>query len=283
MKCSFGDSPGIIRGALLKYSEEPREERMLNELERLYDLEVTIDNETIGNVSSVLFDDRSWDIDYLIIDVGDWLRERHILLSTQCLKIPDWDNEQIEANVTKKKVEQSPTINLSEPVSEKRLLQLHQYYGWTPFRPGLMPLAPTPIIPVSMIESGATRYKLVKKSKGKEEHPEKTIHLRSSKEILDYSVVSNTEEFGNVEDILFNAMDWKIRYLIIDVSDWFDKEHRLIPVDWIESMKWIEQKITVDVSKEKVENAPEFIYKSEITREDESILYEYYSRSGYWM
>jgi hypothetical protein len=42
-------------------------------------------NGEIGKVKEVYFDDLSWNVPYLIIETGNWLNSRKVLISPQAL------------------------------------------------------------------------------------------------------------------------------------------------------------------------------------------------------
>jgi len=52
---------------------------------------------------------------------------------------------------------------------------------------------------------------------------------------------------------------------------------------WIERVSWTDSKVYVDLSRETIKNAPEYVDSEPVTREYEHRLWEHYKRSAYWL
>ena len=65
-----------------------------------------IDGE-IGKIKEFYFDDETWTIRYLIVDTGNWLSGRKVLLSPEALLSKHWDAEVLPVNLTKEKEPQT--------------------------------------------------------------------------------------------------------------------------------------------------------------------------------
>jgi len=86
----------------------------------------------IGRVKEFYFDDRHWTIRYLVADTGNWLPGRQVLISPYALVAVNTDiyKEQIEIDLTKKQIEDSPSLNSDKPVSRQFEESYYGYYGW---------------------------------------------------------------------------------------------------------------------------------------------------------
>ena len=75
----------------------------------------------IGKVKEFYFDDLTWTVRYLVVETGNWLNGRKVLLSPQALLTPDWKNEVFPINLTKEKIKNSPILILNNrfPASMK--------------------------------------------------------------------------------------------------------------------------------------------------------------------
>src|ERR1700691_814405 len=80
----------------------------------------------IGNVKDFYFDDQHWTIRYLVADTGGWLSDRQVLISPYALVAVNKEEKNIAVDLTKKQIEDSPTLDDNKPVSH----QFEQaYYG----------------------------------------------------------------------------------------------------------------------------------------------------------
>ena len=84
----------------------------------------------IGKVDDFYFDDKSWTIRYLVADTGNWLLGRKVLLSPIAVGKADFSSGRINVKLTKKQVEESPSIDSDKPVSRQHEAYYHDYYGY---------------------------------------------------------------------------------------------------------------------------------------------------------
>ena len=54
-------------------------------------------------------------------------------------------------------------------------------------------------------------------------------HLRSAKELIGYHVRATDNEVGHIVDFMFDDESWEIRYLAVDMSDWWFGKKVLLP------------------------------------------------------
>ena len=80
----------------------------------------------IGKVKEFYFDDRHWTIRYLVAETGNWLADRQVLISPYALAAVNKEAKNIAVDLTKKQIEDSPSLDSDKPVSR----QFEQaYYG----------------------------------------------------------------------------------------------------------------------------------------------------------
>lgn len=230
----------------------------------------------IGKIHEFLFDDHDWVLRYLVVDTGTWLPGRKVLLWPGVLGRPEWSAQALPVALTKSQVEDSPPIRVDEPVSRQKESDLHTYYGWPPYwrqRP-----------PMSGPESGATDAALAaaKAEMAAMEAGSPDPHLRSSREVIGYHIEARDGEIGHVEDLIVNDDDWLIQYLVVDTRNWLPGRKVLVSPTWAEEISWLERKVRVDLSKDTIENSPEFDPTEPVNRSYEERLYDYYGRPKYW-
>ena len=71
----------------------------------------------IGKVTDFLFDDQSWTIGYLVVDVRNWLIRPDVVLAVAAVKEPDWSKKIFRIQLTREQVCDSPVVDSAEPVS----------------------------------------------------------------------------------------------------------------------------------------------------------------------
>ena len=103
---------------------------MLNKAKTLKGYKLhSLDGE-IGKVKEFYFDDHHWTIRYLIADTGNWLTGRQVLISPYALAAVNKEEQYIAINLTKKQIEDSPSLDSDKPVSRQFEESYYGYYGW---------------------------------------------------------------------------------------------------------------------------------------------------------
>ncbi len=244
---------------------------MLRSLRELMGYKLSASDGEIGKLHDFYFDDEMWIIRYLVADTGKWLPGRKILISPLAIDKPDWSASVIPVNLTTEQIEESPDIGQHEPVSRQKEKDLLQYYDWPLYwewEPGGVPPAGGMIPP-----------------QPPEKKPDKTgdPHLRSVHEVIDYGIQATDGNIGHVEDFIGDDQSFIIRYIAVDTRNWLPGGKKvLISPAWIENVEWEQSQVFIDVSREKVENSPEYDPSQPVNREFEVTLYDFYGRPKYW-
>jgi uncharacterized protein YrrD len=227
---------------------------------------------TIGKVKEFYFDDQHWAIRYLVVDTGTWLTDRQVLISPYSMKAVNTEKQSIEINLTKQQIEDSPALDSDKPVSRQFEDAYYGFYGWPLYWGGPEMWGAYPFIvhdPEKLQQSTQN---------------EKTWdpYLRSSQDVTGSHIQATDGELGHVEDFLIDDETWAIRYLIIDTRNWWPGKKALISPKWIERISWLEAKVFVNLARETIKQAPEYMEGSLLTREYEASLHAHYQREKYW-
>ena len=87
----------------------------------------------IGTVSDFLFDDASWLVRWLVVDTGNWLSGRKVLLPPSALGRLYANDRVFAVRLTKQQIKDSPEIDTDRPVSRQMETSVYDYYGWSPY------------------------------------------------------------------------------------------------------------------------------------------------------
>jgi sporulation protein YlmC with PRC-barrel domain len=227
----------------------------------------------IGKVEEFYFDDRHWTIRYLVADTGNWLTGRQVLMSPYALGAVNRDEQDIVIDLTKKQIEDSPSLNSDKPVSRQFEEDYYGYYGWPTYwgGPYMWGSYPYPV-------RDRTQWKTSTQGE-KAWDP----HLRSTHAVTGYHIQADDGEIGHVEDFVIDDETWAIRYLIVGTRNWWPGKRVLISPQWIKRVTWSERKVFVNLSRETIKQSPEYTEESLITRDYEVGLHRHYNRQGYWV
>ena len=235
----------------------------------------------IGKVDEFYFDDETWVIRYLVVNTGDWLPGRLVLVSPIALREADWPSRRLDVALTKKQIEDSPPIDTHKPVSRQHEAIYMGYYGYPYYwgGPNLWGLASYPA-GLAVQREAVTEAEARQARAGKESADS---HLRSTDEVTGYHIEAADGEIGHVADFIIDDKTWAIRYLEVDTRNWWPGKKVLVAPQWVDNVSWPDSKVYVHLSREPIKNSPEYIESMPITRDYENRLYGYYGRPPYWL
>jgi len=226
----------------------------------------------IGKVKEFYFDDRHWAIRYLVADTGNWLVGRQVLISPYALVDVNIEEHHIEINLSKKQIEDSPSLDNDKPVSRQFEESYYGHYGFPVYWDGLYMWGSSP----NIVRDGETWREPTQGEKALDHH------LRSTHEVTGYHIQAADGEIGHLDDFIIDDETWAIRYLIIDTRNWWPEKKVLVSPQWIERVSWTESKIFVNLPLKAIKQSPEYTAEFLLTREYEAILHKHYNRKGYW-
>ena len=106
--------------------------------------------------------------------------------------------------------------------------------------------------------------------------------LRSAHEVRGFPLAATDGDIGHVEDLLVDEDGWFVRYFIVDTGNWLPGRKVLIAPSWVTGIDWIEEKLAVRMTREKVEGSPEYAPEKQIDRRYEHDLHAWYGHAPYW-
>lgn len=245
--------------------------RSFNELKN-YVLEA-IDGE-IGRCKDFLFDDAEWNVRYMVADTRKWFLGRKILISPQFLDEPDGLSKRFPVNLSQQQIKESPPLEMDEPVSRQYESRWTEYYGLPQYWLGFGELGAiyNPMVP-SAEEQESQLKNNIEPAEGQP---------RSAQEVTGYHVQATDGEIGHVEDFFADDQDWTLNYIVVDTRNWLPGRKVLVPPQWANNVSWSERKIFFELSKEKIENSPEYDPVAPPSRKYEDLLCHYYGVPPYW-
>ena len=247
---------------------------MLRNVSRLKGFTIRARDGEMGIVDQFYFDDESFAIRYVVVNAGDWLGGRLVLVSPLALRHVDWQSRLIDVALTKKQVEDSPPIDTHQPVSRQHEALHLEYYGYPYYWAGQSNPAD--------IEAQQEAVAEAIDAQARPQLESADSHLRSTLEVTGYHIEAADGGLGHVKDFIVDDETWAIRYLEVDTQNWWPGKKVLVSPQWINHVSWRESKVYVDLTRETIQNGPEWSETVPVTREYEHRLFDYYARSPYW-
>ena len=89
-------------------------------------------------------------------------------------------------------------------------------------------------------------------------------------------------DIGHVQGMLVEEDTWAIRYIIINTSNWWLGHQVLVAPQWIQAVSWPERRVTVDLKRQAVRDAPAYDSSVPLDRNQELRIFEHYGLGAYW-
>lgn len=223
-----------------------------------------------GKVKNFLFDEETWIIRYLDIDLGNFFIEKRVLIPKEQLGTPEWDNKHFPVKLSVKRIEDSPGLEHDLPVSRKYEAELAKHYEVVPYWPNDMLLYPNR-------ESMFMSNQIIRIPKNMNKEKGVDTSLRSFSEVRGYLIKSPDDSFGHIEDLIIDDLDWQIVYVILDTKNIVPWSRQVVlPIEFIKEISFPDREVRIDLSKETIKNAPEYDPDKIMNYEYERSIYDFY-------
>jgi hypothetical protein len=252
---------------------------MLRDTSELKGLAIRATDGELGTVKEFYFDDSSWAIRYLTVESGGWLSGKEVLISPYSILGTDWDKREVDVALTKKQVENSPSVDTHLPVSRQHEVAYLGYYGYPYYWDGPYLWGP------GYFPSGLAFPTIasLENRTGKRQKESNDTHLRSTNEVAGYHIEAADGDIGHVQGFILDEEAWAIRYVVISTTNWWPGKKVLVSPAWMKKVSWGESKLYTGLTREAIKGAPEYIESRKISREFENDLHLHYGQPPYWL
>jgi len=225
---------------------------MLQSIKQLHGDKLGTSDGEIGHVKDFYFDDQNWAVRYVIADTGSWLPGRQVLLSPHAFGSLHQAGKLLLVNLTRKQIEDSPSIEPHKPVSRQYDEEYYQYYGWPYYWEGSglwgmsgFPIAEVPPKPLPSKPAAAS-----------DRSPERSdAHLRSTQAVNGYHLQTSDGTIGHICDFMMDDQSWAIRQLVIKTGHRFSGKEVQVPTSQVDRISYEKSTVFVNLTREAVEQS----------------------------
>jgi hypothetical protein len=226
---------------------------MLQSVKQLYGNKLGASDGEIGHVKDLYFDDQSWAVRYVVADTGAWLPGRQVLISPHAFSSLDPAGKILVVNLTRKQIEDSPSIESHKPVSRQYEEEYYRYYGWPYYWQGngLWGLSGFPIL-----ELPATALPSEPAAAFGPQPEAADAHLRSTQAVNGYHLQASDGIIGHVCDFIMDAQSWAIRQLTVKTGHRISGKEVQIPTRMVDRVSYPDSTVFVNLTTEAVQQSP---------------------------
>jgi len=102
---------------------------MLHKTMELKGFHLEAEDGEIGHVEDFILDDDSWIVRYLIVDTGNWLPGRIVLVSPLWVERIDWQDRKVLVLMSRETVRNSPEYTEASLLTREYEMRLHEHYN----------------------------------------------------------------------------------------------------------------------------------------------------------
>lgn len=196
----------------------------------------------IGSVQDLYFDDRTWQVRYLVVDTGKWLSGKRVLLAPEAIVKPWHQQPSIDVKLTTEQILSSPDIDSELPMSRAVEEAMHLHYQWTPYWGTMAPAPPVEDGPETVLAA------------------ESLVHekLQSADELAGFHVVAGDGEVGAVQDLLLDDNLDRFLFLVVEVKGWLFGKKVLVGPSLISKVDWSAFTVQLNANRQALKTAQEY-------------------------
>ncbi len=106
--------------------------------------------------------------------------------------------------------------------------------------------------------------------------------LQSFKKILNSSLHATDGKIGHLDDLLFDDVEWTIRYIVVRTGGILNRERVLISPLGVAHIDWSNQSVKLNLTRQQIEDSPNVDTDLPVFRQMEKRYFDFYNWPYYW-
>ena len=247
---------------------------MLRSMKEVLGYEILSLDGRAGRVDDFIFDIDTWQVRYLVADLGNWLEPRKVLISSDICDRPKWEARILPVAMSREQIRFSPEIsrhNVRE--FQENHLPAEERPEWNFYRVGEVPH----LITIPMPTEKNARFTESRRVRMVLDKPE----LRAVGRVIGYHIRARNDDAGLIDDFIVDDEQWTIRYLIGAIRKIFPGRKVLFAPVWVNSIDAEKETVQLGLKPEALFDGPEYEPSDPVNRQIEEVIYDYHGRPKY--
>lgn len=208
---------------------------MIIAVNQMYGVRVRCADGFLGRVDDLLFDDRSWNVTFVVVRLDGWLSPRRVLVTPSDVEAAEWSAGRLRVRLTRNRLQASPSLESNPPVAVQQKLRELQLIAWDAYWSGALDRI-----------SGDP-------------------HLRNTRAVTGHRVLGLDAQAGYVDNFVIDESAWQIRYLVVRIGRWRGAKRVVLEPRWVDSIVWEDRGVYVHLPRIEIEHAREFTADNPVT------------------
>lgn len=254
---------------------------MLRSLELLRGTPIGAADGDGGTLEDALFEDETWAVRYLVMDVDPGMGTRRIAVSPMALEPSSPETPELRIRLTRAELERTPELKADEPVTRAWEHTYFRAFAWPPYWSGgaaLWGAANTPGMPAMVPMPDPTPDIGVGADGTEAAAEEQAAHLHFASGYRGYHVLdTDGQEAGQVDDFILDDQVWRVAYVAVSTGGWLGGKKVLVPVEDFHAGSWAESRVNTCLTREALRGAPAWEPLESIPADYEASLRAHYA------
>jgi hypothetical protein len=83
----------------------------------------------VGHLEDILIEDTTWAIRYLLVNTGNWLPGRRVLIAPQWIQEVSWERSAVTVDLPRQSIEEAPEYDPDAGLSRAYEISLFKHYS----------------------------------------------------------------------------------------------------------------------------------------------------------
>lgn len=198
-----------------------------------------------GRVDQLLFEDTTWQIRHVVVQVGGWLTGQRVLVPPTAIVWCSPTAKTVYVNRTRAQVNTCPDLSADPSVTDQAYLRAvrdtpYLMHGHHPELWSASLFASSLITDVSEPTGGI----------------DGDAHLRGTQNVIGYAVAARDATFGRIGDIVIDDVTWRVRYMEVDTRVWWGGKRVLVGPRDVRLIDYASRTVAIDMWREDIERSP---------------------------
>ncbi|MFS4438138.1 PRC-barrel domain-containing protein [Paracoccaceae bacterium GXU_MW_L88] len=218
---------------------------MARKLTEILDLNLAASDGREAPVVDLYLNEEGWTVDYIVADLGDWLREHRVVINTRRTNAPTdtlWPTD-----VPESEMENAPTPADHEAIPERELADMDM--------PSVILGPAGSVFSPAFLEAQFQRAHAGESGDEHESHGNPKLHAFST--LRGMAVWANDGEFGRIADFRADETGRTLTFLKIETGGFFERRSVWVPIAKVSHLYAEGPYLVLDAARSDIDKTPE--------------------------
>jgi hypothetical protein len=198
-----------------------------------------------GSVADLYFEDQRWQVRYLVVDAGSWLRPCAVLIAPASVSADGSGEGTLRLNLTRDQIRSAPRADSARPVFRQIELAHQVQFGYPYYWSGL-----------GLWGAVGGRGRAEAERAAHAELARGDPHLRSAAALKGCRIEPRDGALGVLDDFIVDELSWRISDLVVDTRPWRPGGRVRVDPALVRHIDWGAHEVRLSLTREALRRSP---------------------------